>query len=365
MALTYTELVALVRDWSNKDPAVLSDARIKDCLRYAADKCYRKLRISALENTITYNSTDLIAATTPGNGLVPSKTEITLPSDLTEFIQIREIDVNEQTTRVFNEKTDLRTFNDWTANKYNYNAYWSRQGNRVVLSPGFSTSNSISNPDKIQIHYYRRLAALDALFNVTPTNFGANLLTTTGGTTYLHFTTSAGVNSTTAYISQAAAIAAATGNITSDVNVSVTNSVNITNDNRSGTVVVGQELSGVGVVNNATTNAPPKVTDASNQNSIVVDTAQTLPDDTSITFSNTASVKYIGTSVYNWLRDENERILLNGALAEAFAYLQDDEQAQKYMAMFIGEIQELNDEDNKRNASGGNLQMSYSAGGLI
>jgi hypothetical protein len=35
------------------------------------------------------------------------------------------------------------------------------------------------------------------------------------------------------------------------------------------------------------------------------------------------------------------------------------------MAMFISEVNELNDEDNKRNASGGNLQVSYSAGGLI
>jgi len=365
MALTYTELVALVRDWSNKDTAVLSDARIQDCLRYAADKCYRKLRISALENTITYNSTDLTAATTAGNNLVPSKTEITLPSDLIQFIEIREIDANGQTTRVFNEKTDLRTFNDWTANKYNYSAYWARQGNKVILSPGFNDGTSTSVPSKVELHYYRRLAALNALYNVTTTNYTAGLLTTTGGTTYLYFTTSGGVAGSTPYTTQAAAIAAATGNITAKVNVNVSNSVNITNDTRSGTVVVGQELSGTGVIANASTGAPPKVTNVSNQNSIVVDTAQTLSDNTDITFSNTASTKYIGTLVYNWLRDENERILLNGALAEAFAYLQDDEQAQKYMAMFVSEIDELNNEDNKRNASGGNLQMSYSAGGLI
>ena len=54
-----------------------------------------------------------------------------------------------------------------------------------------------------------------------------------------------------------------------------------------------------------------------------------------------------------------------GSLGEIFAYLQDDEQAQKYFTMFGQEIDELNDEDNKRSASGGNLQMSYSAGGLI
>ena len=55
MARTYTQFVDLVRNWSNKDSAVLSDNIIKDCLRYAADKAYRKLRVIALENTISYN----------------------------------------------------------------------------------------------------------------------------------------------------------------------------------------------------------------------------------------------------------------------------------------------------------------------
>jgi len=132
MARTYTQFVSLVRDWCNKDTTVLSDSVIQDCLRYAADKAYRKLRVLPLENTITYNSTSLIAATTVGNGFVPSKTEITIPSDLIEFIQIREIDVNGQPTRVFNEKADLRTFNDWTSNKYNYSAFWTRKGNRKL-----------------------------------------------------------------------------------------------------------------------------------------------------------------------------------------------------------------------------------------
>jgi hypothetical protein len=285
MALTYTELVALVRDWSNKDVAVLSDARIQDCLRYAADKCYRKLRISALENTITYNSTDLTAATTAGNNLVPSKTEITLPSDLIQFIEIREVDANLQTTRVFNEKTDLRTFNDWTASKYNYNAYWARQGTKVILSPGFNDGSSQSVPNKVEIHYYRRLPALDALYNVTPANYAAGFLTTTGGVNYLFFTTTGGATNTgTAYATQTASIAAATGNITAQVNGAVSNSVNITNDNRSGTVVVGQELSGTGVVVNPSTGAPPKVTNVSNQNSITVDSAKVCAVSTVILF---------------------------------------------------------------------------------
>lgn len=292
MARTYTDFVALVRNWSNKDSAVLSDAIIQDCLRYAADKAYRKLRVIALENTITYNSASLIAATTAGNNLVPSKTEITVPADLIEFIEIREVDAAGQSTRVFNEKTDLRTFNDWTASKYNYSAYWSRKGDTVLLSPGFRDGTTSSTADKIELHYYRRLAALDATYNVTPTNFTAGLLDSSSqgvsGAVELWFATVSGV--TTPYATQAQAVA--TG----------------------GTVT---------------------------------------------------SAYYIGQLAYNWLRDDNERILLMGSLGEIFAYLQDDEQAQKYFTMFGQEIDELNDEDNKRSASGGNLQMSYSAGGLI
>jgi len=292
MARTYTQFVSLVRDWCNKDATVLSDSVIQDCLRYAADKAYRKLRVLPLENTITYNSTSLAAATTIGNGFVPSKTELTIPSDLIEFIQIREIDANGQPTRVFNEKTDLRTFNDWTSNKYNYSAFWTRKGNSIILSPGFSNSSGISVADKVEIHYYRRLPALDALYNVTPTNFTAGLLNLSSqGVTNaveLWFSTVGGV--VTPYATQAEAIAAG------------------------GTVT---------------------------------------------------SAYYIGQLAYNWLRDDNERVILMGSLAEIFAYLQDDDQAQKYMAMFVAEIDELNNEDNKRGASGGNIQMTYSAGGLL
>lgn len=292
MARTYTQFVSLVRDWANKDSAVLTDTIIQDCLRYAADKAYRKLRVIALENTITYNSTALAAATTAANNLVPSKTELTIPADLIEFIEIREIDAAGQSTRVFNEKTDLRTFNDWTADKYNYNAFWTRQKNKVILSPGFQSSNAVGAPDKIEMHYYRRLPALDATYNVIPTNFSAGLLEVSSsgvsGAVQLWFSTSNGV--TTPFATQSEANAAG------------------------------------GTVTNA---------------------------------------YYVGKLVFNWLRDENERILLMGSLGEVFAYLQDDEQAQKYFAMFAQEIDELNDEDNKRSASGGNIQMSYSAGGLI
>ena len=69
--------------------------------------------------------------------------------------------------------------------------------------------------------------------------------------------------------------------------------------------------------------------------------------------------------MYNWLRDDNEKILLYGALAEVFSYTQEDDQFNKYIQLFGKEIAELNDEDGKRNASGGNIQVNYSGRGLI
>ncbi len=288
---TYANFTALVRDWSNKDSSVLSDTRIQDCLRYAADKCYRNLRVAALENTITYNSTALTAATTTGNNFLPSQTDLTLPTDLIEFIQIREIDSVGRTCRVFNEKTDLRTFNDWSSLKTSYIGYFSRQGNTLLLAPGFGHANSVSTADKVELHYYRRLPALNALYDVTPANYAAGFLTQDNAAAVSLFFVNGDNN--TAYATQSEATAADTGN------------------------------------------------------------------------AGTNNAKYKGNEAANWLRDENERVLLMGALAEVFYYLQDDDQGVKYKKLFDQEIFELNDEDSKRNAAGGNVQVNFSGRGLI
>lgn len=290
MARTYSEMVSLVRDWSNRDSEVLSDSIIKDGLRYAADKAYRKLRVQALETTVTYNSTALEAATTEGNGLVPSKTELAVPTDLIEFIQVREIDSSERTTRVFNEKTDLRTFNDAYGEKYNH-AYWTRQGSNMILSPGFKKGSSFGNPDKIEVHYYRRLAALDAKYDITVANYNAGYL-----------------------------------------------------DSASQGDTGAESLWIVGTGDDAVAYA----------------TQSDVPQGDTAT-----ETWFTGKEAYNWLRDDNERIILFGALAECFSYLQEEDQMQKYMQLFQQEIAELNDEDAKRNASGGNIQVHFNGRGLI
>ena len=293
MALTYTELVALVRSWCNRDEEVVSDAIIQDALKYAADKAYRTLRVPPLENVAIYESSLLVPATTGTTGSQSSKTEIQLPYDLTEFIQIKELDADGLTIRVFNEKLDIRTFNDNTAEKYAGNNYWARERNVLYLTPGFGYSNQGGNASTIELYYYRRLPALNATYAVTVLNYNVGFLTVssqgTSGAAQLWFNSNTG---TTAYATQAEATAASAG----------------------GTVT---------------------------------------------------SVYYVGNTTPNWLRDENQRVLLFGALAEVFAYVQEDDQAAKYAAMFRQEITELNDEDAKRNASGGNLQINFNGRGLI
>jgi len=361
MALTYTELTTLVRNWCNRDEEVVSDAIIQDCLKYAADKAYRTLRVPPLENVAIYESSLLTSATAIGqSGL--TITELQLPFDLIEFIQIKELDSDNKTLRVFNEKLDIRTFNDVNAEKYSNMNYWARQRNVALLTPGF---NSTGSANSIELLYYRRLPALNALYAVTVLNYNAGFLTTTGGTTYLYFTTTNNIANTTAYATQAEAVAAATGNVTAKINGAVSDSIIIPNDNRSGTIAINQELSGPGVVANETTGAPPKVINVNNQDAILLDTKQTLSNNADITFSNTTATKYIGTLVPNWLRDQNERVLLFGALAEIFSFTQEDDQFQKYGQMFLNEIKQLNDEDGKRNASGGNLQINFNGRGLI
>ncbi len=71
------------------------------------------------------------------------------------------------------------------------------------------------------------------------------------------------------------------------------------------------------------------------------------------------------TEVFNWFVHENERIILFGALAEMFAYLGEDDMVGKYAGMFQGEIDELNQEETMRHASGGNVRMNFNGRGLI
>ena len=364
MARTYASFVELVRAWSNKDSSVVDNTKIQEAMRYAADTCYRRLRVASLEQTVTYSKTQLDAATTSSNNRAASKTELTIPADLVEFIQLREIDDDGRTCRIFNEKTDLRTFNDAWAEKTQA-SYWTRVGNVILVAPGFGSGYTVFTPTKTELHYYKRLPALDALYDVTPTNFTAGYLTAVANdaasSTWLYNINSAVA---TKYATHAEAVTADSTKVTADTN-NPSSGTTIAVDNASGTILADMLVSGTGVTLDA--NGKPPVVSASglSQTSVTVNISQSLGNNVELTFSNTTATKYVGNEVAHWLRDENEKILLYGSLYEIFTFVQDDEQAQKYKGLFNEEILQLNDEDNKRSSSGGNIQINFNGRGMI
>jgi hypothetical protein len=74
---------------------------------------------------------------------------------------------------------------------------------------------------------------------------------------------------------------------------------------------------------------------------------------------------YTGNEVYNWLRDDNERMLLWGALHHAFDFLGSDEQSNKYLNKQIQVIEELNREEKRRRVSGASNTVTYEVSELL
>lgn len=69
---------------------------------------------------------------------------------------------------------------------------------------------------------------------------------------------------------------------------------------------------------------------------------------------------YEGTEVGNWLRDENERVLLWGAIAHALDYVGEDERSAKFLQQQALAVQELNQEEVIRRVKGGSHLQTYS-----
>jgi hypothetical protein len=68
-----------------------------------------------------------------------------------------------------------------------------------------------------------------------------------------------------------------------------------------------------------------------------------------------------GQYLDNWLRDDNEQVILFGALEQCFDYLDDSVQSQRYKAKYIEAIEELNREEKLRKTSGGNTQIHFNS----
>jgi len=298
----YDALVAKVRDWANKPEVnTIPDSVIQDCLKYSADECYRLLRIPPLEETIKYTVTaeDNAGENSLGLPFGNAYTSFVIPEDLTQFIYIRTIAQENQGTsystfpsnvsKVFNEVTDKRTFFDLYSEKYSvYNWMW--QGNRIFIHPQLAVGA------EVEIHYYKRLPALNATYSVIPINYLIGLadeqqpyleLVQTNGTN-LYFSTLNNVTKCFATQSEAASYA------------------------------------------------------------------------TPVT-----TKMYVGKEVSNWLRDENERLVIWGALYNLGAYLFDENMEKRYSGKFLDNINSLNKEEKWRRSLGGNVQINFNTNGLI
>lgn len=299
MASSLSDLIVTVRDWSNRGSDVLSDSTIQTCIRWAVDKAVRRLRIVPLETIADY---DVNAVTTEGPINGRSVISISVPADLIEIISLSTQDASGSTIRMFDTKTDERTFFNPYAEKYNLDAVYTRKGGKFYISTAFPQTTET----KIQLYYYGRPPAIDAKYSVVAANFDTDQT----------------------YITQAS------------------------------TPQTGDEEGWLEIRdsgNNLVTNIA-NIYDAGNT---AVATTATVEDPL------LGIYRFIGKPAANWFLDEADKLLTYGALAEVFSYLQEDDQVAKYTQLFEREILDLNVEDQKRHASGGNIQMNFDGRGLI
>lgn len=155
----YDALKLKVRDWSNKrEVATVPDSILEDCIKYGADDIYRELRIPQLEYTLEFT----VAAT---NNTNEKYTQFDVPEDLIEFIYLAKKDTTlEKIAQVYNQVNDIRTFVDPSAEQYNRYRY-------VWKDLTFLVSPQLSVGDRLELHYYRRLPQMDALYSVIPANW--------------------------------------------------------------------------------------------------------------------------------------------------------------------------------------------------
>jgi hypothetical protein len=279
----------LIRSWANRDISVLSNSVVTRCFNYAADKAYRTLRVPPLETTRLYdvNGTQEEITAAGVSGVTPDISpssfwsggqvlSMTAPNDMIEIMYLRNADTSSKNPGiVYNEKVDIRTFNDRLSSSKDFHFY-TRIGNDMKLHGNFNRG------DVVELHYYRRLAALNATYSGTYNNWKSGLGTLDIGGTATTYSNSS--NKTESFFNTRLAESAA---------------------------------------------------------------------------------YWVGQESPNWLRDENERIVLFGTLLEIYIYLNDNEEIQKYQLLFDQEISELNKEEITRRNRGGNLSMSFAYSDLL
>ncbi len=345
MSTSYDALIKKVLAWSNRDAAVFGITEepsiytettaglLGDFVQYSADKAYRSLRVPSLELSRIFEVTEDDYEDNPANYGVTT-INIPVPHDLIDVIYIR----NKTDGYTFDEKVDLRTFYNNCSEKTT-RTFWTRDGNvfkvaGVRLSPRREAvaqvgeegdDNYVAPVEKadgtmLEIHYYRRLPAMFARYNVTAATYNAD---------------TSGVALTLVDPQPSVVPVAATTNY-----LWFPTGTTISNYTEGGRMALD------------------------GPRAAIVDDVDTEDIDESEP-AYTVALQFSGEEADHWLRDQNERIVLFGALAEAFAYLAEDDQAAKYLQIWQTEIDELNREETMRQTKGGNIKINYDGFGMI
>ena len=300
---TYTEMVDMVSDWSNRDTSVLSYATIKTMINFAADNAYRTLRVPALEYLKQYDAI-VIDSTITNNRLA-------IPSDAIEFIQLRKTSSDHVYSDydIYASKLDVKSFyQDWMDTDQRY--FYTREQNDLLVFPDQKVG------ELYELLYYRRLPEANARYSVVAGNghSASNFVNHKADSTFQ-------ING---YLWKGST------------------KVNLMNGMKIATNAAAYAAEGPNIFTR----------DPSLEDQIFEVTSGNATTDLPVGF-------YLGKLAANWLRDSNEKILLYGALAEAFTYLNEPAQNQMFLAKAAGEIQALNAEDNTRNWSGGTISAHY------
>lgn len=307
MATKYENLKDTLLAWSNRDKEIFGttvakqDTLLASFLSYSADECYRRLRIPPLETDREYTieSGDIY-----GDGYF-SYNKIAIPVDFVELYSIRIIsNINTAENPVISERQDEKTFFDKTTSRFSDHAFM-RVGDHLYIKPALPADTVVN------LHYYRVLPSLQASYSVIPSNI------------VWSNSTPPAPNAAQPFLS-----------------VSTT----------------GTTLYSVTVTKGSATNPVAYYSTAAER-----DTAHdsyTPPTDYT---KGKGFTVFTGNEVGNWLRDQNEKCLLWGALAKMYQFLSDAEQEQRFTQLFDMEIERLNQEESRRRVKGGYMQVSVSS----
>jgi len=299
----YDALVDKVRDWSNKPEVnTIPDSVIQDCLGYSADECYRVLRIPPLETTTTY-----IIESTDNVG----DNSAGLPYG------------NAYTT--FDIPEDLIQF-----------IYI-----RTLAMDNFETPYSTfpSNVSKV----FNEVTDSRTFFDLYSEKYSVYNWMWKDGKIFIHPQLAVGAQVEISYYRRLPALNATYSVIPVNYVIGLSDSAQ-------------PYLTLTGV----TTDTPLYFSTKTGVTQCFATLAEATAYATPVT-----TKYYIGKEVSNWLRDENERLLIWGALYNLGSYLFDEKMEMRYEKKFSENVFSLNKEEKWRRASGGNVQVNFNTNGLI